>query len=108
VAPGGIGTVLETLMIWQLLQVKHLEDTPLVLVGRMWPGLIEWARASMLAADPPLAGIEDLGIPRCVADADAAIDILRQHHAVWLGKQRRAVGSTNPIVAANQDIVEAR
>ena len=25
VAPGGIGTVLETLMIWQLLQVRHLE-----------------------------------------------------------------------------------
>jgi uncharacterized protein (TIGR00725 family) len=28
VAPGGIGTVLETTMIWQLLQVKHLEHTP--------------------------------------------------------------------------------
>src|SRR5215475_9698761 len=26
VAPGGIGTVLETLMIWQLLQVRHLHD----------------------------------------------------------------------------------
>jgi predicted Rossmann-fold nucleotide-binding protein len=33
VAPGGIGTVLETMMIWQLLQVKHLQDTPLILVG---------------------------------------------------------------------------
>jgi predicted Rossmann-fold nucleotide-binding protein len=41
VAPGGIGTVLETLMIWQLLQVGHLEGTPLILVGKMWPGLIE-------------------------------------------------------------------
>ncbi len=26
VAPGGIGTVLETVMIWQLLQVRHLQD----------------------------------------------------------------------------------
>ncbi len=43
VAPGGVGTVLETLMIWQLLQVKHLQDTPLILVGKMWPGLVEWA-----------------------------------------------------------------
>jgi hypothetical protein len=108
VAPGGIGTVLETLMIWQLLQVKHLEDTPLVLVGRMWPGLIEWARASMLAADPPLAGVEDLGIPRCVADADAAIDIVRQHHALWLGRQRPRVAATNPTGAHNQEAVEAR
>ena len=33
VAPGGIGTVLEMMLIWQLLQVRHLTDTPLVLVG---------------------------------------------------------------------------
>jgi uncharacterized protein (TIGR00730 family) len=48
VAPGGIGTVLETAMIWQLLQVRHLEHTPLILVGKLWPGLIEWVRNSML------------------------------------------------------------
>jgi predicted Rossmann-fold nucleotide-binding protein len=29
VAPGGIGTVLETMLIWQLLQVRHLQDTPM-------------------------------------------------------------------------------
>ena len=38
VAPGGIGTVLESMMIWQLLQVRHLRDTPLVFVGPMWKG----------------------------------------------------------------------
>ncbi|MBX3415783.1 MAG: LOG family protein, partial [Pirellulales bacterium] len=48
VAPGGIGTVLETMMIWQLLQVRHLQDTPFILVGPMWPGLIDWARNAML------------------------------------------------------------
>ena len=37
VAPGGIGTVLETMMIWQLLQVQHLEHTPLILVGKCGP-----------------------------------------------------------------------
>jgi uncharacterized protein (TIGR00730 family) len=84
VAPGGIGTVLETLMIWQLLQVKHLEHTPLILVGSMWPGLIEWARRSMLATDPPLASPADLAIPRCVANADEAIAVLRDCHAAWL------------------------
>ena len=109
VAPGGIGTVLETMMVWQLLQVKHLDDTPLILVGRMWPGLLEWARESMAATDPPLAGVEDLAIPLCVADADAAIEILRQHHARWLSnQQRRPVTSMNPIAAAGQEIVEAR
>jgi len=33
VVPGGIGTVLEMLMIWQLLQVRHIKDVPLILVG---------------------------------------------------------------------------
>jgi uncharacterized protein (TIGR00730 family) len=84
VAPGGIGTVLETMMIWQLLQVRHLQDTPLILVGKMWPGLIEWARGSMLSVDPPLANIQDMAIPRCVADADEAIALIRGHHQIWL------------------------
>ena len=84
VAPGGIGTVLETMMIWQLLQVKHLEQTPLILVGEMWPGLIDWARQSMLSANPPLAGADDIAIPRCVPNADQAIALLRESHAAWL------------------------
>jgi hypothetical protein len=85
VAPGGIGTVLEMMMIWQLLQVGHVRrDTPLILVGRMWPGLVEWARTSMLSTDPPLAGAADMAIPRCVASGDEAIALIREHHARWL------------------------
>jgi uncharacterized protein (TIGR00730 family) len=84
VAPGGIGTVLETLMIWQLLQVRHLQHTPLILVGEMWPGLVEWAKSSMLAADPPLANPEDLAIPRCVETGDEAVSLIRSDHARWL------------------------
>jgi uncharacterized protein (TIGR00730 family) len=83
VAPGGIGTVLETMMIWQLLQVRHLDETPLILVGRMWPGLIEWARTMMLSFTPPLAGVKDFEIPRCVTSAEDAIAIIRDHHARW-------------------------
>src|SRR3954466_13192361 len=48
VTPGGIGTVLETLMVWQLLQVRQLRDTPLILAGHFWDGLLEWANAAML------------------------------------------------------------
>jgi hypothetical protein len=88
VAPGGIGTVLETMMVWQLLQVKHLHDTPLILVGKMWPGLIEWVRHSMLAEDPPLAGMADAEIPVCVSNGDEAIDILRVQHEKWVAAGR--------------------
>jgi uncharacterized protein (TIGR00730 family) len=91
VAPGGIGTVLELVMIWQLLQVRHLQDTPLVLVGKMWPGLVEWAKGVMLPTDPPLASAEDLRIPRCVADGDEAVAVIRAHHRGW--RQERSMKS---------------
>jgi uncharacterized protein (TIGR00730 family) len=86
VAPGGIGTVLETSMIWQLLQVKHLDNTPLILVGKMWPGFIEWARTSMLEFETPLASAADFNIPQCVATGEDAIALIREHHASWTGK----------------------
>jgi hypothetical protein len=87
VAPGGIGTVLETMMIWQLLQVQHVADAPLILVGKMWPGLVEWAKTYMLSTDPPLANPKDMDIPRCVAGADQAIALIREHHHLWKKKQ---------------------
>lgn len=90
VAPGGIGTLLETLMIWQLLQVGHLQNTPLILVGRMWPGLVDWARDSMLSVTPPLASAEDLALPYCVASADDALALLRSHHRDWLVRMQKS------------------
>ena len=79
VAPGGIGTVLETMLIWQLLQVRHLEHTPLILVGKMWPGLIEWVRDAMLSFETPLIDAADVDIPVCVANADEAVAIIKEH-----------------------------
>ena len=81
VAPGGIGSVLETTMIWQLLQVRHLDSTPLILVGKMWPGFVEWARTQMLEFETPLASPGDFDIPVCVANADEAIAIIREHRS---------------------------
>jgi len=83
VAPGGIGTVLELMMIWQLLQVKHVRDTPLILVGKMWADLTQWARSHLLTSQPPLANPEDIAIPRCVDTADEAIALIREDHARW-------------------------
>lgn len=83
VAPGGIGTVLETMIVWQLLQVGHLKDTPLILVGNMWPGLVEWAREVMLDAESPLASAEDLRIPHCVANGEEAVAVIKKYHAAW-------------------------
>jgi uncharacterized protein (TIGR00730 family) len=83
VAPGGIGTVLELTMVWQLLQVKHIDHAPLILVGRMWRGIVDWARTNLAGATPPLASLEDMSIPTCVDTADEAIALLREHQARW-------------------------
>jgi len=94
VAPGGIGTVLETMMIWQLVQVNHLNKTPLILVGKLWPGLIEWVRDSMLSFETPLINKEDVDIPICVATADEAIAIIRKHRqATGFSEAAAATGS---------------
>ncbi|MFO0970225.1 MAG: LOG family protein [Gemmataceae bacterium] len=86
VTPGGIGTVLELTLIWQLLQVKHVHDAPLILVGRMWSELVTWAKANLLKPELALASPEDMDIPRCVNTADEAIALLREHHARWQAK----------------------
>jgi uncharacterized protein (TIGR00730 family) len=83
VVPGGIGTVLEMLMIWQLLQVQHLEEVPLILVGKMWPGLIDWAKTAMLDPRLVLASADDLDIPICLDTADEAIALVRDLHGKW-------------------------
>jgi uncharacterized protein (TIGR00730 family) len=84
VVPGGIGTVLELTMVWQLLQVRHVRDTPLVLVGKMWADLVQWSRRHLLTAELPLANAEDMEIPQCVNTADEAIALLSRHHSEWL------------------------
>ena len=83
VTPGGIGTVLELTLIWQLLQVKHVKDTPLILVGKMWGELVDWAKKNLLKPELALASPADMEIPQCVNTADEAIAILRAHKAKW-------------------------
>jgi uncharacterized protein (TIGR00730 family) len=87
VVPGGIGTVLEMMMVWQLLQVRKLYDTPLILVGAMWPGLVEWAREAMLRPEAPLASPEDFAIPVCYPNGPEALEFLRDHHGQWKANQ---------------------
>jgi predicted Rossmann-fold nucleotide-binding protein len=83
VVPGGIGTTLETLMIWQLLQARKLHNTPLILVGEMWFDLVAWAEKHMVKTTPPLAHPRDMQIPRCVETFDDALALVRESHAVW-------------------------
>jgi uncharacterized protein (TIGR00730 family) len=94
VVPGGIGTVLELTMIWQLLQVGHVQDAPLILVGKMWADFVEWARSHLLDPRLPLINPEDLDIPSCVNTGDEAIALIREHLAEWRQRQAKSVESS--------------
>jgi uncharacterized protein (TIGR00730 family) len=83
VVPGGIGTLLETAMIWQLLQVQKLHNTPLILAGKMYAELVDWCKRYMLREDCPLASPQDMSIPVCVEDGPEVLKIIREHHEAW-------------------------
>jgi uncharacterized protein (TIGR00730 family) len=74
VFPGGIGTALELFMVWQLLQVKHMREHPLILVGTMWHGLLDWIRETMI--ERGLVSPPDLDVVRVVETSADAIPII--------------------------------
>ena len=74
VVDGGIGTTLEALMVWQLLQVHLVRDRPLVFVGPMWRDLRAWVEEQIVGRG--LASPEDLTIAHWVDDLDGALPIV--------------------------------
>ena len=75
VTPGGIGTILELLYTWQLIQVQHISERPIILLGGMWEGLIEWMKSEPLKKN--LISKNDFKNIIIVKDVDEAIEILK-------------------------------
>lgn len=48
VTPGGVGTLLEMALIYQLIQAQHMDKKPVICVGRMWRTLRNWIEQEML------------------------------------------------------------
>lgn len=88
IVPGGIGTLLELSLAWQLLQVRKLYQTPLIFIGKMWADLVEWGRRSMLVGGSELASAIDFDIPHCVNSIEEATTIIRENRANWLAAQQ--------------------
>lgn len=69
----GIGTLLEVLLIWQMLQVAHIIGCPLVVLGEFWDDLKEVMRKHMVR-DGTATGAE-IDILRVVYHPDDVIAI---------------------------------
>ena len=76
VLPGGIGSTLEAMMVWQLLQAKHLPPTPFLLYGTHWRGLLRWIKDEALAQG--YVAEEDTRLPIQVDTVDEAVKIILQ------------------------------
>jgi uncharacterized protein (TIGR00730 family) len=82
VAQGGVGTLLELFYVWQTLQVKNVNNIPIILLGKQWSGLLEWLR------DEPLKrGYFDKGDIKLLfhaEDLDEVIKIIDAAHDQYL------------------------
>ena|SRR5215469_2919078 len=87
--PEGLATVLELATIWQLLQVQKLDETPLILIGKMWAEFVSWARTYLSRLDFELASPRDLEIPQCVDTVDDAIALIKPHYDEWSRNARK-------------------
>jgi uncharacterized protein (TIGR00730 family) len=76
VAPGGVGTLLEFLYAWQLVQVKHICNIPIILLGAMWPELIEWIEKWPLKNK--LISPEEMNPLFLAEDCDEAMKVIRK------------------------------
>jgi uncharacterized protein (TIGR00730 family) len=99
VAPGGIGTLLELMYVWQLLQLRALEGRPVILLGReFWGGLLEWVRSG--PAEQRLLDLRDLECLHLVDTPEEALEILDRSHAEFLAAERALL--TDPASPADE------
>jgi uncharacterized protein (TIGR00730 family) len=82
VVDGGIGTTLEAMMVWQLLQVRLIRDRPLIFVGPMWRDLRAWVEGEVVARG--LASPGDLDVAHWVDSIDEALALVESAHQEFL------------------------
>lgn len=74
VAPGGVGTILELMYTWQLIQVKHKRHIPIILLGKQWKGLVDWIKKYPLKKK--LLSKDDVGNLAVVNTCGEAMDLI--------------------------------
>ena len=90
VTPGGIGTLLELFFTWQLIQVGHISERPIVLMDKaFWTGIIKWMKEVPLKRGLISSG--DFDQITIVDTPEEAAKIISAHHQAFL-KQAQGGG----------------
>jgi len=91
--PGGIGTLLELYFAWQLIQVKHMETRPIILLDKSyWEGIIEWMKLVPLRRG--LMSAKDFDCIAIVDTPEEVMEIVTEHHKEFV--TRRAAAKNQP------------
>lgn len=93
VMPGGIGTCLELFYSWQLVQVHHIKEIPIILVGEMWEELIKWVKKYPLK--DKLISEPDLDCIHIAKNNDEAMRIIEKHHQTFITAEKNGIDLSN-------------
>ncbi|RMG41579.1 MAG: LOG family protein [Candidatus Dadabacteria bacterium] len=87
--PGGIGTLLELYFSWQLIQVRHMEPRPIVLMDQSyWQGIIDWMNEVPLKRG--LISPSDFDCISIVDTPEEVMDVITEHHKEWMESRKAA------------------
>lgn len=78
VAPGGVGTLLEFMYAWQLIQVKQVCDIPIILLGDMWSDFMDWVKHWPLRKG--LISDSDMSSLFIVQTSEEAMEIIKKRY----------------------------
>lgn len=81
VAPGGVGTMLEFFYTWQLMQVKHTCNIPIILFGDMWEGLLKWLKKHPL--EKKFFDSEDMKLLFHAKTSKEALEIINESYEAY-------------------------
>lgn len=94
VTPGGIGTVLELFFAWQLIQVKHMDPRPIVLLdSEFWKGMLEWMTEYPLGRG--LVSKHDFDNVNIVDTPEEVMAIISSDHQKFRGMSRSKKATKN-------------
>lgn len=86
VVQGGIGTLLELFFSWQLLQVGHMPERPIILVDKVfWEGIVEWMKSRQLTRG--LVSPGDFRWVKLVDTPEEAFELIRDEHEKFIERR---------------------
>jgi len=85
VAPGGIGTLLEFLYTWQLMQVKMISHIPIILLGEIWQEFFKWVKKELL--ENHFIDQGDVELLVLVKGNEEALNIIKKTHEKFDAQQ---------------------